>query len=134
MPVVASPAPTKAHAAPKLDPVAVLFAIGSPVRLPIVQMMADGREMTTSDVAEALGRDFDAVSKHMRVLSNAGVADWRIGEDRRLIYYFIPAGRRPEPGVLDYGFCVIRLNRIVGWAEAAHLPASASSGQVKLFQ
>ena len=56
-----------------------MFAVGSPVRLAIVQMLADGREMTASDVAEALGRDFDAVSKHMRVLCNAGVADWRIG-------------------------------------------------------
>jgi predicted transcriptional regulator len=102
-------APELPEPGPTLNPVAVLFALGSPVRWPIVQMLADGSEMTATGVAEALGRNFDAISKHLWVLENAGVVEARIGEDRRQTFFFIPARHRVEPRVLDYGVCRVRL-------------------------
>ena len=95
---------------PELDLTAVLAAVGSPARRPIIELLADGRERIASEVAAELGRDFDAVAKHLRVLRDAGVALSRIGEDRRLTHFYIPCCYRPEPGVLDFGCCVIYLD------------------------
>ena len=49
----------------QLNPVAVFFALGSKIRWPIIQLLADGTPRTATDVASALGRDFDGVSKHL---------------------------------------------------------------------
>ena len=97
---------------PKLDPVAVLFALGSKIRWPIVKMLADGRAMNTTEVAAAFGRDLDGVGKQLRLLAAAGVVNAYSGKDRRHSVYSIPAARRRAPGVLDYGFCVIDLNKV----------------------
>jgi hypothetical protein len=96
---------------PKLDPVAVHFALGSDVRWPIVKLLADGRALNTSEVAAAFGRDLDGIGKQLHVLAAAGVVALQRGKDQRQAVYSIPAARRPAPGVLDYGFCVIDLNK-----------------------
>jgi hypothetical protein len=36
----------------------------------------------------------------------------RLREDRRQTLIYIPAARRPAPGVIDYGFCKIDLNKV----------------------
>jgi hypothetical protein len=84
-------------------------ALGSSIRWSIFKMLASGQELSASMVASALKRDFDGVSKHLRVMRDAGVVAWRLGEDKRFTVYFIPAANRPEPGVVDYGFCRLRL-------------------------
>jgi len=84
-------------------------AMGSAVRWPVIQMLASGKAMTATEVAAALRRDFDGVSKHLRILREAGVVASKEGEDRRQILFYIPAENRPEPGILDYGFCRIRI-------------------------
>jgi DNA-binding transcriptional ArsR family regulator len=84
-------------------------ALGSAIRWPIVQMLATGKAMTATEVASALRRDFDGVSKHLRILREAGVVSSKTGEDKRLMLFFIPPEIRPQPGVLDYGFCRIRV-------------------------
>lgn len=94
---------------PTLDPVAVLFALGSPVRWPMVRLLAGGQPMTATQVAAAFERDFDAIAKHLRVMRDAGVLESCCGEDRRLQFFYIPAAFRREPDVLDFGFCRIRL-------------------------
>jgi hypothetical protein len=91
----------------KLDLLEVLAAVGSPSRWPTIELLADGRERIATEVAQELGRDFDAVAKHLRVLRDVGVALARDGEDRRLTFFYIPSCYRPEPGVLDFGCCVI---------------------------
>jgi predicted transcriptional regulator len=93
-----------------LSPVPVLFALANYIRWPILQMLADGREMMATQVANALGCDFDSIAKHLRIMRNAGVLGSRVpNEDRRLTLFYIPAKNRPAPGVLDYGFFTIRL-------------------------
>ena len=54
---------TPSVAIPKLDPVWVLFALGSEVRWPIIKMLADGRTMSIGQVASALGRDIDGIGR-----------------------------------------------------------------------
>ena len=86
-----------------------LAVLGNPRRWLMVQMLASGRALTASQMAAALGHDFDGVSKHMRVLRAAGLLASRHGADRRLELYYIPEVFRPRPGILDYGFCMFRI-------------------------
>ena len=97
---------------PKLDSVAVLFALGSPVRLPIIKPLGDGRTMTITECAAVAGYTRENMGKQMLVLLNAGVVECFAGEDRRQSVYSISAARRPAPGVLDYGFCKIDLKQL----------------------
>lgn len=107
----ANPPPPTVPGLPKLDPVAVMFAIGSPFRWPVIQMLADGREMSISEGAEAAGCTAVNFSKHLGVLARAGVVECRVGEDRRQTIFSIPAARRTVPGVIDYGFCKIEVKQ-----------------------
>jgi DNA-binding transcriptional ArsR family regulator len=104
-----SSSPTGTVTLQRLNPVAVLAALGSKIRWPIVQLLADGTPRTATDVASALKRDFDGVSKHLRLMRDAGVVDAMPGEDRRLLFFFIPGQNRQQPGVLDYGVCTVRV-------------------------
>ena len=92
-----------------LDPAKAFAALGNPLRWSIYQMLADGRAMSASEVAAVVKRDFDGVSKHLRVMRAAGVLASKRGEDRRLELYYIPETIRRADGVADMGFCVIRL-------------------------
>lgn len=84
--------------------------MGNALRWSIYQMLAKGDALTASAVAGRLGRDFDGVSKHLRVMRAAGVvASRRSEEDGRLELYFIPPARLRADGVVDLGFCVIRV-------------------------
>ena len=94
-----------AGGAPALDPVTVLAALANDVRWQAMTMMAGGTGISASDLAAASGRDVDSAGKHLRVLRAAGAADWRAGRDTRFTLYFIPEKFRPQPGVVDYGFC-----------------------------
>ena len=81
-------------------------------RWPIVQLLADGRELTISGVAAVVGSTPENISKQLAVLRAAGVVEGRPGADRRQSVFYIPAARRPATGVLDFGFCVIDLKKI----------------------
>ena len=100
-----SPAATAVVTLPKLDPVRVMAALGSPFRWPIIQLLADGREMSITEGAATAGCTVVNFSKHLGVMLAAGIVECRRGEDRRQTIFYIPAVRRPAPGVIDYGFC-----------------------------
>jgi DNA-binding transcriptional ArsR family regulator len=101
-----------ASAVPRLDPVAVFFALGSEVRLPIVRMLAQGEALSVGAIAGALGRDLDGVGKQLAVLREAGVVSATAGQDRRQTIYQIPTSLRPAPGVIDVGFARIDVSRL----------------------
>lgn len=92
-----------------LDPVTVFSMLGSKTRWPILQLLADGKPRMATEVASALKRDFDGVSKHLRLMEEAGVLDWCSGEDRRMVLFFVPEAYRRVAGVLDFGVCTVRL-------------------------
>lgn len=94
-----------------IDPAAAFAALGNPLRWSIYQMLADGRALSASQVAAVVKRDFDGVSKHLRVMRAAGVLASKRGEDRRLELYYIPDTIRRADGVADLGFCAIRFPR-----------------------
>lgn len=97
--------------APGLEARRVWPALANAVRWSLVKMLASGQTITATEAAKALRRDFDGVAKHLRVLLAAGLVSSQPGEDRRSERYSIPAGFRPEPGVLDYGCCVLRVGQ-----------------------
>jgi len=92
-----------------INPADLFFALGSEVRWPIFQLLADGQPRTATEVAAALGRDFDGVSKHLRLMSEAGVVSAKPGSDRRYLFFSIPPANRQMPGVVDYGICTVRV-------------------------
>lgn len=92
-----------------LNPDKVLAALANPHRWQFVQLLADGRPRSASAVAERFGRDFDGVSKHLRLLRSAGVLASRRGDDRRQELFFLPSIFRVRDGELDFGFCVFRV-------------------------
>lgn len=93
-----------------LAPAKAFAALGNPLRWSICQMLADGRAMSASQVAAVVKRDFDGVSKHLRVMRAAGVLASKRGEDRRLELYHIPQALLRADGVVDLGFCAIRVS------------------------
>jgi len=104
VPANAAPAPAR----PVPNFAQFFAALGNPLRWEMVRMIADGRALSASDVAKTVRRNFDGVSKHLRILERAGVVICRRGEDRRFGMYSVPDSVRRADGVLDYGFCVIR--------------------------
>lgn len=107
----AAPVP-KTEAAAKPRSTAHLFfaALGNPLRWEMVKMLANGRAMSATEMAGILKRDFDGVSKHLRILRAAGVVRSQPGVDRRVLAFDIPEVSRPEPGVLVYGFIRLTLS------------------------
>ncbi len=97
---------------PKLDPVAVMFALGSEFRWPIIQLLADGRELNISQGAAIAGCTAMNFSKHLGVMLKAGVVECKQGTDRRQTIFYIPAARRQTPGVIDYGVCKVDLRLV----------------------
>jgi predicted transcriptional regulator len=95
----------------KLDPVTVFAALSSPTRWRLIQMMADGKMLSASQAALALGRQLDGLIKHLQVLRDAGLVNSKYKEqDRRCQLYYIPEVWRTEPEVLDFGFCILDLS------------------------
>lgn len=92
-----------------LNPADFFFALGSEVRWAIFQLLADGKPRRATDVAAVLKRDFDGVSKHLRLMREAGAVSVVTGEDRRYVWFVIPSKYRREAGVVEYGWCTIRL-------------------------
>ena len=75
---------------PELTP--VLQALSDPTRLGVVQLLST-RPRRAGELAEATGLSAPAMSKHLRVLLQAGiVADERVTEDARVRMFRL----RPE--------------------------------------
>ena len=102
---------------PALNPTDIFGALSNDIRWRAMAMMANGAKICATDLATALKRDFDICSKHLSLLAKSGAADWMRGEDKRTVLYFIPEQYRPQPGVVDYGFCAVRFGEAAKPAE-----------------
>ena len=105
----ASPSLTGGETEAAPDIVAMFAALGSPIRWPIIELLADGTPRSATEVAAVLGRDFDGVSKHLRVMREARVVACEPGEDRRVLLFSIPSANRRTPGRVDYGVLSVRV-------------------------
>jgi DNA-binding transcriptional ArsR family regulator len=84
-------------------------AFSNPMRWQMMRIMADGKTLTANEASRVLRRDIDTVMKHLRLLRSKGLIETVPGQqDKRYLFYYIPARWLPQPGVLDYGFCTIR--------------------------
>jgi DNA-binding transcriptional ArsR family regulator len=70
---------------------AALQVLAEPRRLAILDLLRDGGERPVGELVDQLGVSQPAVSKHLRVLKEAGLVEMRADAQRRL--YRI----RPEP-------------------------------------
>lgn len=92
-----------------LDPKKVLSALGNELRWEMVKLLASGSALHAAAVARHFHRDFDGISKHLRILRSAGVLRSRRSDDRRVEQYFLPNDYRQIPGQIDLGFCLLRV-------------------------
>ena len=68
-----------------LDLATIMRALGDPVRLDLVRMLADGREHNCGRLADALGLPASTASYHMRLLRESGVTRTRAEGTHRVI-------------------------------------------------
>ena len=76
----------------------VAKAIAHPLRLAIVDFLKDGQQCVC-DIAEHIGSERSNVSRHLAVMVNAGVLDYR-KEGLKVIY------KLKTPCILDFFSCV----------------------------
>ncbi len=96
--------------------ITALKALADRSRLRIVQTLLE-QPLTVNDLSERLGISQYNVSKHLRILREAGLVEATKMANRR--EYAVPSqlrGHTPEKGILDLGSLLFRF---------AELPASA---------
>jgi len=76
----------------------VAKAIAHPLRIAIVDFLRDG-EQCVCDIAESIGSERSNVSRHLSVMVNAGVLEYR-KDGLKVIY------RLRTPCILDFFSCV----------------------------
>jgi DNA-binding transcriptional ArsR family regulator len=100
-----------------LDAVTVLAALGNVNRLQMVALMARGEAQTINGLVAATRRSYKSVHKDMDVLYAAGAVAVKYGDDGRLGWFYVPEPYRPQPEVVDYGFCAVRFGDAAKAAE-----------------
>jgi len=76
-------------------------AIAHPLRIAVVNFLKDG-EQCVCDIAEHIGSERSNVSRHLSVMSNAGLLEYR-KEGLKVIY------RLKTPCILEFFSCVSRV-------------------------
>jgi len=76
-------------------------AIAHPLRIAVVNFLKDG-EQCVCDIAEHVGSERSNVSRHLSVMSNAGLLEYR-KEGLKVIY------RLKTPCILEFFSCVSRV-------------------------
>jgi ArsR family transcriptional regulator len=76
-------------------------AVAHPLRIAIVNFLKDG-EQCVCDIAQYVGSERSNVSRHLSVMVNAGLLDYR-KEGLKVIY------RLKTPCILDFFSCVSRV-------------------------
>ena len=79
----------------------VAKAIAHPLRVAIIDFLKDG-EQCVCDIAEFIGSERSNVSRHLSVMTKAGLLDWR-KEGLKVIYKLKCAC------IIDFFGCVIRV-------------------------
>jgi len=94
----------------------ILQAIGHPVRVAITDFLKDG-ERCVCEIAEHIGSERSNVSKHLSILVNAGLLDWR--KQGLNVYYQLKC-----PCVLDFLSCATKCLKIQVSADTKLIKAS----------
>ena len=71
------------------DPAPVFAALGDPTRLELISRLTEGQARSITQLADGLGLTRQGVTKHLRVLEDAGVVhSVRVGRESR--FTFVP--------------------------------------------
>lgn len=106
-----------------LECLAVLKALGEPSRVRIMGLLLKGPHAVNA-ISERLGLSQYNVSRHLRVLRNAGLVEARKDAQRRL-YGVAPnlrAHMTADGPVLDLDWCTFRFNRLLKEAGGQRQP------------
>ena len=97
---------------PDADWVNTLKALADETRLRIVKALL-AHDLGVNEITEAVGASQTNVSKHLRVLREAGIADVRSDGTRREYFIAAPFRRRlaRQGNTLDLGCCVFRFDQ-----------------------
>ena len=96
------------------NPVKLLQAVGDPIQWSVLRELASCPSRSVQELAAALKHDPDLISKHLRVLRDAGgltVVASPDGDGRKQYHAVPEMFRRTEPSGkagIDYGVCVLR--------------------------
>ncbi|HNP35370.1 MAG TPA: metalloregulator ArsR/SmtB family transcription factor [Woeseiaceae bacterium] len=72
-------------------PAAVFAALGCVTRLELISRLRDGRDYSITELTDGLDHTRQAITKHLRVLQDAGIINGRrVGRERRFTI-------RPDP-------------------------------------
>ena len=83
-----------------------LFIVSDVTRWKMLAILIDGHVHTVTELAKAVGRSADSISKHLREMRRLGVV--KIERDR--LYRITEPFRLPEGATeLDFGYCTVRL-------------------------
>jgi DNA-binding transcriptional ArsR family regulator len=83
------------------DLATIMRTLGDPLRLDIVRLLADGREMPCGEVADQLGLPDSTSSYHLRLLREAGLTRTRAVGTQRLISLRRDDLEARFPGLVD---------------------------------
>ena len=84
-----------------LDLATIMRTVGDPLRLEIVRLLADGREMNCHDLNAQFGLPTSTGSYHLRLLREAGVTRTRAERTQRFISLRRDDLERRFPGLVD---------------------------------
>ena len=91
----------------RLSVAAVAGALGNPVRWGILRELCKGEILLTVEIAERLHQPANRLTKHMKVLHDAGI----LTQNRAQIYSIRPGFViSAEEGLVDLGHCLLRLH------------------------
>jgi ArsR family transcriptional regulator len=79
----------------------IVKAIAHPLRIAVVDFLKDGQQCVC-DIAEHIGSERSNVSRHLSVMVNAGVLEYR-KEGLKVIY------KLKTPCILDFFSCITRV-------------------------
>ncbi len=101
-------------AEPAVDMVALLAALGNPVRWQVLRLLATEGPQSVNDLAARVDRAQHSLSKHLQILRAVGavvMAPGTDGDGRKLFHAIPPGCLRDGAGgkEIDYGNCVLRL-------------------------
>jgi DNA-binding transcriptional ArsR family regulator len=85
----------------RLDLATIMHAVGDPLRLDIVRLLADDRPRACSEVSTAMGLPVSTCSYHLRLLREAGVTRTRAEGTQRFISLRRDDLEERFPGLVD---------------------------------
>ena len=99
---------------PSADCTSILKALADRTRMRLVKALLADEDESVNDLSERLDLSQYNVSKHLRILKQAGIVDLRAVAQRREYFIAKPFRKRlqKEGSVLDFGCCSFDFSKL----------------------